>query len=204
VSRSFDQYHASVHEWTSILKISCNYDFPSVKDFAVRGLETCDIPIANRIKLYQKYEVDSSYVVPLFVKLSLRAEGPTDEETDVMGTKVALIIYRARERLRSPACSPLTGSPHPISESDAFEAINSILGYGAMVLPAGGPVAFLIQKPSCVLMLTPDLVTPTGSNGVTITVDKKVNPTHKSKTSHDKSAATGKSSNGPDSKSIKP
>ena len=155
VSRRFDQYLASVHEWTSILKISCNYDFPGVKDFTVRGLESCDIPIANRIKLYQKYEVDSSYVVPLFVKLSLRAEGPTDEETDVMGTKVALIIYRARERLRSPASSPITGPPLPISESDAFEIIKSILGYGATILPAGpGSVVFLIQKSSCVLMLT--------------------------------------------------
>jgi hypothetical protein len=156
VSRRFDQYHASVHEWTSVLKIACNYEFPTVKDFAVRGLETCDIPIANRVKLYQKYDVDASYIIPLFVKLSLRAEGPTDEETDIMGTKVALIIYRARERLRSPASSPITGLPLPISESEAFEAINSILGYGATILPAGsGSVFSLVQESSCVLMLTP-------------------------------------------------
>ena len=121
-------------EWTSILKIACAYDFPGVKDFAVRGLESCDIPIANRIRLYRTFDVDAHYIIPWFVRLCLREDGPTDGETEIMGTKVSLIIYRARERLRSmvsPAEPPLA-----ISESAAVEVISSILGYNS---PIAGP-----------------------------------------------------------------
>ena len=198
VSRTFDQYRATVDEWTSILKIACNHDFPSVKDFAVRGLESCEVPIASRIKLYQKYEVDSLYVIPLFVKLCLRAEGPTDEETDIMGTKVALIVYRARERLRSPASSPITGPPPPISEAEAFEAISSILGYSVPISVGPGSVVFPIQRYPRMLTCISHLATSTGQNGVA--VDKKT----KSKTNNDKNTAPGKSFNGPESKFTKP
>lgn len=118
-----------------------------MKEFAVRGLESSEIPIANRIKLYQKFEVDSSYIIPLFVKLCLRTEGPTDEETEIMGTKVSLIIYRARERLRSQATSPLAGQTLIISETDASEAISSILGYCEPIGP--GSVALSKNLLAC-------------------------------------------------------
>lgn len=84
------------------------------------------MPIACRIKLYQTYGVESCYVIPLYSKFCLREDGPTDEETEVMGVKAALAIYRARERLRTP---PNSGNAISIAESDAVEAITSILGY---------------------------------------------------------------------------
>lgn len=132
ISRKYDIYRATVDEWTSILKIACAHDFHGIKDFAIRGLESCEMPIANRIRLYQKYYVDLRYINPLFVKFCLRDDGPTDEETEVMGTKISLIIYRARERLRSRS-TPQSGgkATATLAEADALEAISSILGYNA-------------------------------------------------------------------------
>ena len=127
--RKYDQYRATVEEWTSILKIACAHDFPAVKDFTIRCLESCDIAVAQRIKLYRTFDVDAKYIVPWFVQLCLREEGPTDGETEIMGTKVSLIVYRARERLRSALIAPNAGTPPPLSESAAVEAICSILGY---------------------------------------------------------------------------
>jgi len=56
---------------------------------------------------------------------------------DIMGTKVALIICRAREKLRSLASPPLSGWTGALSETDAFEIINSIFGYSTPIIPAG-------------------------------------------------------------------
>ena len=134
--RKYDLYRATLEEWTSILKIACTHDFPAVKDFTVRCLESCDIAIAQRIKLYRTFDVDAKYTIPWFVQLCLREEGPTDGETEIMGTKVSLIVYRARERLRSSLVAPNAGAPSPLSESAAIEAICSILGYNS---PLSGP-----------------------------------------------------------------
>ena len=137
-------YRATVPEWTAILKIACVHDFPGIKDFALQGLEGCDIPIANRIKLYQQYDAGSRYINPLYVKFCLREDGPTDEETDVMGTKVSLIVYRARERLRGHA-TPQNGG-NTFAESDALKAISSILGYNNAPSKGLGSVSFYFNQ----------------------------------------------------------
>lgn len=122
-------YHAVAEEWTSILKIACAYDFHGIKDLAVRGLESCDMSIANRIRLYQRYDVDSRYINSLYVKFCLRDEGPTEEETEIMGTKVSLNIYMAREHLRRSSCATVQHGSRlaDLAESDVLEAISSIL-----------------------------------------------------------------------------
>jgi len=87
------------------------------------------MPIARRIRLYQTYDVEPGYVIPLYVKFCLREDGPTDEETEVMGVKATLAIHKARERLRTHATPPNKGNAISIAESDAVEEITSILGY---------------------------------------------------------------------------
>ena len=174
-------------EWTSILKIACAHDFPGVKDFAVRGLESCDIPIANRIRLYRTFEVDAHYIIPWFVRLCLREDGPTDGETEIMGTKVSLIIYRARERLRSmvsPAEPPLA-----ISESAAVEVISSILGYNS---PIAGPgsVSFHLEASAAYA----EIHLPATPPGPNIPSDKKKGKPNNGESSSSKKAVAGDAS----------
>jgi hypothetical protein len=84
--------------------------------------------------------VEPVYLVPLYVKLCMRDEGPTDDETSVMGIKTSLIIYRARERLRfqPPSGSKDRSSP---DENDITRTIYSLLGFDYNGI---GSVTFLL------------------------------------------------------------
>ena len=120
-----------------------------------------------------------------------------------MGTKVALVVFRARERLRALAVSPhatAAGQPLAVSESDAFDAISSILGYSAPIPAGSGSVVF---SPHCALTLHTHtcfrLGTPTGPN---VVLDKK-NPAHKSKPNNDKNVVSGKTGAGAETKPVK-
>ena len=177
--RSYSIYRATVSEWTAILKIACVHDFPGIKDFALQGLERCDIPIANRIKLYQQYDAGPRYINPLFVKFCLRDDGPTDEETDIMGTKVSLIVYRARERLRGHA-TPQNGST-TFAESDALEAISSILGYNNAPSKGLGSVSFYFNQfaPPTFMAFLSDR--PSGTDGLPCDKKKSGKPSDVSK-----------------------
>jgi hypothetical protein len=99
--RTYSNYIATTNEWIGILKIACEHDFIQVKQLAIRGLEETDLSIVERLRIYQLYNVDPSHTVPLLSALCLRDEGPTDEETEQLGMKTSLLIYRARESLRS-------------------------------------------------------------------------------------------------------
>ena len=70
------------------------------------------------------------YLVPLYVKFCMRDEGPSDEETSIMGIKTSLIIFRARERLRFQPPSGST-SKDRISpdDNDITRTIYSLLGF---------------------------------------------------------------------------
>jgi len=71
------------------------------KNFAIRGLQGCTIDISERVSIYQNYRADLGYLIPLFAELCIRTDGPTDDESDKMGAKTSLMIFRVRERLRS-------------------------------------------------------------------------------------------------------
>jgi hypothetical protein len=71
--------------------------------------------------------VEPVYLVPLYVKFCMREDGPTDEETSIMGIKTSLIIFRARERLRFP----LSGNKDRFlpNENEVTRTIYSLLGF---------------------------------------------------------------------------
>jgi len=124
--RTYSDYIATTDEWIGILKVACQYEFVEVKRFAIRGLEKLDLSVVQRLRIYQLYNVHFAHIVPLLVQLCLREEGPTDGETEELGIKTSLIIYRARERL----CSHVPGG---ISVDEATRTICSIIN----VDPAG-------------------------------------------------------------------
>jgi hypothetical protein len=117
-------------EWISILKLAHEYKFPEVKRLAIRELENFDIALAERIALYQEQTVEPVYLVPLYVKFCMRDEGPTDDETSIMGVRTSLIIFRARERLRFRPLSGSTGKDRSLpDENDITRTIYSLLGF---------------------------------------------------------------------------
>lgn len=126
-------YTATLPEWLGILKLAHEYEFSEVKRLAIEELGSLEIPIAERIALYQTHAVDPAYLVPLYVKMCMRDEGPTDDETTTMGMKTSVIIFRARERLRF---RPLAGgkpqgtvSFPQTDENDITRTIYSLLGF---------------------------------------------------------------------------
>lgn len=110
------------------MKLAYEYKFPEVKRLAIRELESFDIPLADRIGLYQNHAVEPVHLVPLYVKFCMRDEGPTDDETTIMSIKTSLIIFRARERFRF---QPLSGSSmdRSLDENDITRTIYSLLGF---------------------------------------------------------------------------
>jgi hypothetical protein len=111
------------------LKLAHEYQFPEVKRLAIRELESFDIPISERIALYQSHAVEPVYLIPFYVKLCMRDDGPTDEETVTMGMKTSLIIFRARERLHFRTVSASTKDRSSPSENDITRTIYSLLGF---------------------------------------------------------------------------
>ncbi|KAF8802657.1 hypothetical protein BYT27DRAFT_6758326 [Phlegmacium glaucopus] len=117
-NKVYGVHNATLPEWLAILKLAQEYQFPEVKRLATSKLEAFEMPIAERIALYQNHMVDPMYLVPLYVKLCKRDEGPSDDETAIMGIKTSLIIFRAREKSIS--------SP---DDNDITRAIYSLFGF---------------------------------------------------------------------------
>ena len=127
------------------MKISCDFEFPSVKEFAIQNLETSGLGYPERIKVYQNHNVDPRiHILPLIVEMTMRAEPPSDGEAEIMGWATAATIFRARERLLNP-----NGSSTIATKVDAAKAIltvasdNSSLKVKADATGAGNRVASL-------------------------------------------------------------
>jgi len=109
-----------------------------VKKLAIRQLEECHLSVVSRLTVYQLYKVDLVYILPLIYELCTRDEGPTDEETEEMGVKTSLIIFRIRERLRAG----VDGAKSPIAagtdEEDIIQTIYAVLGVDTTRAIRGG------------------------------------------------------------------
>jgi len=98
-------YDATTEEWTSILKLSHQWDLIEVKALAIRELENLQIPALQKIVIYQKYAVDRKYLQAAFTALAVRDEPITIEEGRELGLETALQVARAREAARAPVFS---------------------------------------------------------------------------------------------------
>lgn len=120
-NKTYSDYNATSDEWISILKLACEYDFAQVKDLAIRGLDGMNLSTVERLCIYQLYRVGPSHIVPLLAELCVRNEGPTDEETERLGIKTSLVIFRARENLRSHI-------PADVDHGIAVSTVCSLIG----------------------------------------------------------------------------
>lgn len=99
----YSLYDANVDEWTSILKLSHQWDFVEVKTLALRELERLEIPPLQKIVMYHNYVVDRNLLQVAYTALTIRADPITIEEGRELGLETALQLARARELARSTA-----------------------------------------------------------------------------------------------------
>lgn len=145
-------YEASVEDWADILELSHEWTFVQAKRLAIRELQKLQMPTAERVALYLKYEVGDEYLVPLYAELCSRSETISLEEANLIGMPVAIIIFRLREELRvrtsfSPPPPPPPASPLPIGISDKEVRERVAVAFGF-------PLEVAHQQPGVVHFLT--------------------------------------------------
>ncbi|KAF4620261.1 hypothetical protein D9613_001061 [Agrocybe pediades] len=136
MNNTYSVYNAPTQDWITILKIACEHHFKEVKNFAIRQLEQCNLSVVSRLTIYQLYKVDLAFILPLLYELCIREEGPTDQETEEMGIKTSLIIFRIRERLRAGANGPMSPVAAGTGEAEVMQAIYAVLGVDSSLLNA--------------------------------------------------------------------
>ncbi|KAH9006325.1 hypothetical protein EDB86DRAFT_2873206 [Lactarius hatsudake] len=101
-SSKYSLYDATIEEWTSILKLAHTWNCIEVKELAIRGLESLQIPALQKVVLYQRYDVDRTRLQTAYTALTVRDEPITIEEGRELGLETSLLLARAREVARAP------------------------------------------------------------------------------------------------------
>ena len=110
-------YDTETSDWEIILELAVRWEFPEVKDLAVRELEKKEIADSKRIKLYHANQVDPNILIPRYASLCERENPLTFEEAEDIGMKTVVMISAGREavrasRLASGARSPISPTVH--------------------------------------------------------------------------------------------
>jgi len=122
-------YDWTVEDWTTILELADKWEFNEVKNLAIRELQKQTIPLLTRIVLYQRFKVEHALLVPLYADLCSRPDALDDDESEALGIKTTVLIFRARERLRAqPSDEGRSPLPPGLEKEDVHNAIMTILG----------------------------------------------------------------------------
>ncbi|KAF8910791.1 hypothetical protein CPB85DRAFT_667780 [Mucidula mucida] len=125
-----DYSDATFDDWAVILRLAQRWRFPLVKKLAVRELQAIkNVDLVDRIILYKLHDVDHEYLSPLYVKLCSRDEPLTQVESQKLGVETTVLIFQARERLRSRGSDELKSPlPGDVDHSDVLKVVAEILG----------------------------------------------------------------------------
>lgn len=129
IHSKYSLYDADVDTWKTILNLSNKLQFKEVKELAIRELHLKkELPLVEKMALYQHHQVDQRHLVPLFAELVSRDTALTLEESKILGPESTFLVYTARERVRSPTSdgdkSPL---PPGLEDKDIFNSIERLL-----------------------------------------------------------------------------
>jgi hypothetical protein len=102
-----------VENWKIILNLAHNWLFPEVKTLAIQALENIQIPLVERIGLYQQHHIPEGVITPHYAALCARPQLLTLEETEILGMPTALMIFSVRERLLTTQ-----GGARPLDQVD--------------------------------------------------------------------------------------
>ncbi|GAW10130.1 hypothetical protein LENED_012365 [Lentinula edodes] len=99
---------AKLEDWACILSLACHYKFPE-------------------ISLYQEYKVDEDLLIPLYAQLCARDRTLSLLETHKLGYETAVMVFQAREHLRSPADRGKSPLPDDIEEGEVEDTIRDLM-----------------------------------------------------------------------------
>ena len=130
VASKYSLYDASVETWKSVLRLANKLEFKEVKELAVRELHLKkELPLVEKMALYQAHQVDQRHLVPLFAELCARDTPLTLEESRILGPDSTYLVYSTRERLRAqPSDEGRSPLPEGLEETDVFRALESFFG----------------------------------------------------------------------------
>ncbi|KAG6920042.1 hypothetical protein DXG01_010110 [Tephrocybe rancida] len=119
----------AIEDWTSVLELTQKWEFKEVHNLAIRELEKqTQLPLIERIVLYQRFDVDRDLLVPLYGKLCSRPEALDDDESEAIGIKATVLVFRARETLRArPSDGGLSPLPAGLEDSDVHRTLATLL-----------------------------------------------------------------------------
>lgn len=110
-----------------IVELAHRWKFPEVKELALRELQKIDIPIIDRIILYQRYKVGDDLLVPLYTALCSRDEPPSHADLVRLGVETTALILLARERVRArPSDGGRSPLPPDIEPTSIFTTIREL------------------------------------------------------------------------------
>jgi len=126
----YSLYDASVETWKSVLRLANKLEFKEVKELAIRELHLKkELPLVDKMALYQAHQVDQRHLVPLFAELCARDTPLTLEESHILGPDSTYLVYSTRERLRAqPSDEGRSPLPEGLEETDVFRALESFFG----------------------------------------------------------------------------
>jgi len=100
---------ATIDNWMTILNYSTKWDFPRVKELAIKYLESRDMDPIQRINLYQANKLPEKYLFRLYMQVACRPDLLSIEESRTLNLETLVLIHQARERLR---VQPSADKPH--------------------------------------------------------------------------------------------
>ncbi|KIK70970.1 hypothetical protein GYMLUDRAFT_33060 [Collybiopsis luxurians FD-317 M1] len=123
----FSYEEAQLEDWATILTLACRFKFPEVKNLAVRHLEQTELGLVDRISLYQECKADEDLLIPLYANLCAREQTLSLAETHKLGYETAVMVFQAREHLRSPADRGKSPLPDDIEEGEVEDTIRDLM-----------------------------------------------------------------------------
>ncbi|KAG5636942.1 hypothetical protein H0H81_006338 [Sphagnurus paluster] len=123
----YSLYDWNTEDWATLLGLAVKWGFDEVKELALRELDKKDIPLLTRIGLYQRFNIDFDRLVPLYAELCSRPDTLDEEEAEALGLKTAVLVFRARERLRAvPSNEGKSPLPAGLEKDDVHRVIESL------------------------------------------------------------------------------
>jgi len=100
-SRFGDYSHLELAQWITVFGYSIKWEFPQVKELAIRYIIAFEMDTIERIVLYRDTRLPKKYLLPLYMQIASREELLNLEESKRLGFDTLVCIHQARERLRS-------------------------------------------------------------------------------------------------------
>ena len=97
--------------WVTILRLATRWEFPKIRELAVRELEALDLPAAQRISIYREHGIDDDRLLSSYVELCKSPTLPTKADGDLMQMETLINVLQAREDAHRKAIKLRRESP---------------------------------------------------------------------------------------------